>query len=335
MQAIGHKTTTQITQDNALEWLDVPEPEMMPHDLLVDVRAVAVNPVDVKVRANMPPDADYRILGYDAAGIVLQTGSDVDGFKPGDEVYYAGDITRAGSNAERQVVDARITGHKPKSLGLCPVIRASTTTAWEILQDCFGLNLQPNTATGQDSLLIIGGAGGVGSILIQLAKQLTDLQVIATASRPETIAWVEKMGADSVVNHHHSLDQELAKLNLQPRYVATLTNTREHFAAIEKLIQPRGHIAMIDDPGSLDISLLKTKALTLSWEFMFARSMHQTNDIQVQQELLNQVADYVDQGLLQATSNQLGGQLNVENLLAAHAHQESGKAIGKTVLTGL
>ena len=343
MKAIVHRQTTPLSDENALELIDAPEPELLEHDVLVDVKAVAVNPVDVKVRANMAPDGDYRILGYDAAGVVLKTGSRVSHFKPGDEVYYAGDITRAGSNAERQVVDERIVGHKPKSLNFLDAasLPLTTITAWEILQDCFGLTLQPTAShddshhQGQESLLIIGAAGGVGSILIQLAKQLTNLQVIATASRPETADWVRQMGADRVIDHHQPLNEALSQQgSVQPRYVAALTQTQQHFTAIEKLIQPLGHIAMIDDPGQLDISLLKTKALTLSWEFMFARSMYQTKDMIVQQQLLNQLAGYVDEGLIKPTTNYKAGQLTVDNLLSAHELQESAKAIGKTVLTG-
>ena len=185
------------------------------------------------------------------------------------------------------------------------------------------------------TILVIGGAGGVGSILIQLAKKLTGLTVIATASRDDTREWARKMGADHIVNHHNPLDEEIKALGISPRYVASLTHTKQHFASTIELIKPRGHIALIDDPGSLDIAAIKPKALSFSWEFMFARSMFQTDDMEAQHQLLNRVSALLDDGTLRSTVNHHGGVLNVANLRAAHELQESGKAIGKTVLDGL
>ncbi|MEM9155053.1 MAG: zinc-binding alcohol dehydrogenase family protein, partial [Cyanobacteria bacterium P01_F01_bin.33] len=311
---------------------DVPQPG--PNDLLVEVRGISVNPVDVKLRANVRPDGAPRILGFDAAGIVKEVGSDTTRFRPGDEVFYAGDITRPGTNAALHVVDERIVGRKPSSLGFAEAAGMPLTsiTAWEILFDSFGLKESEGAG---ETLLVIGGAGGVGSILIQLAKTLTSLNVIATASRDETRAWVEKMGADRVINHRNPLDEELKALAVSPRYVAALTHTDRHFEAIGKAIAPRGHIALIDDPKTLDIVPLKPKALSISWEFMFARSMFQTSDMDVQHRLLNRVADLLDNGTLIPTVNHHGGTLNVENLRRAHELQESGTAIGKTVLDGL
>jgi zinc-binding alcohol dehydrogenase family protein len=282
----------------------------------------------------MQPDGPHRILGFDAAGIVEEVGSDVTGFKPGDEVFYAGDITRPGSNAEFQVVDERIVGRKPSSLGFADAAGMPLTsiTAWEMLFDSFGL--KEGEGAGE-TLLVIGGAGGVGSILTQLAKKLTGLTVVATASRPETQAWVKKMGADHVVNHRKPLDGEMKALGLAPRYVAALTNTDQHFAAIAELVKPRGHIALIDDPKSLNILPLKPKAISVSWEFMFTRPMFQTEDIEVQRALLNQVADLLDDGTLASTVQRHGGPMSVENLRSAHELQESGSAIGKTVMDGL
>lgn len=319
--------------ENALFEFETDVAEPSPNDLLVEVRGISLNPVDVKVRANMQPDGAQRILGFDAAGIVQAVGSETTRFKPGDEVFYAGDITRPGSNAEFQLVDERIVGRKPSSLDFAEAagIPLTTITAWEILFDNFGL--KEGEGEG-DALLVIGGAGGVGSILIQLAKQLTGLEVIATASRPDTRAWVEKMGANHVVNHRNPLDEEMKALGISPRYVAALTNTDEHIASIVELIKPRGRIALIDDPQSLDIMPLKFKALTLSWEFMFTRSMFQTEDMDVQHKLLNRVADLLDDGTLISTVNQHFGTMNVENLRRAHELQESGAAIGKTVLDG-
>ncbi len=333
MKAIGYIDAGPILAENALFEFETDVAEPSPNDLLVEVRGISLNPVDVKVRANMQPDGAQRILGFDAAGIVQAVGSETTRFKPGDEVFYAGDITRPGSNAEFQLVDERIVGRKPSSLDFAEAagIPLTTITAWEILFDNFGL--KEGEGEG-DALLVIGGAGGVGSILIQLAKQLTGLEVIATASRPDTRAWVEKMGANHVVNHRNPLDEEMKALGISPRYVAALTNTDEHIASIVELIKPRGRIALIDDPQSLDIMPLKFKALTLSWEFMFTRSMFQTEDMDVQHKLLNRVADLLDDGTLISTVNQHFGTMNVENLRRAHELQESGAAIGKTVLDG-
>ncbi|MEM9450422.1 MAG: zinc-binding alcohol dehydrogenase family protein [Cyanobacteria bacterium P01_E01_bin.6] len=334
MKAIGYTDAGPISAENALIEFetDIPKPE--PNDLLVEVRGISVNPVDVKVRANAQPDGGPRILGFDAAGIVKAVGSATTRFRPGDEVFYAGDITRPGTNAQFHLVDERIVGRKPSSLDFAHAAGMPLTsiTAWEILFDSFGL--KEGEGTGE-SLLVIGGAGGVGSILIQLAKKLTGLTVIATASRDDTRAWVEKMGADDVVNHRNPLDEEMKALGITPRYVASLTQTQQHFAAIRELIKPRGHIALIDDPDALDVMSLKGKALSLSWEFMFTRSMFQTDDMDAQHNLLNRVSALLDDGTLLSTVNHHGGVLNVENLRAAHEFQESGKAIGKTVLDSL
>ena len=334
MKAIGHTKACPITAENALIELEIERPQPGARDLLVHVRGISVNPVDIKVRELMEPDGPHRILGYDAAGVVEAVGSEVTRFQPGDEVFYAGDITRPGSNAQYQLVDERITGRKPASLGFAEAAAVPLTaiTAWEILFDGFKLNEADGTG---DALLVIGGAGGVGSILIQLAKKLTDLTVIATASRPDTKAWVEKMGADHVVNHRNPLDEEMRALGVQPRYVAALTQTDKHWGAIINLIEPRGHIGMIDDPKNFDIAAIKQKALTLTWEFMFARSMFQTEDMDVQHTLLNRVSELLDNGTLISTANHHGGGMSVENLLSAHKVQESGSAIGKTVLDGL
>ncbi|MEM9543937.1 MAG: zinc-binding alcohol dehydrogenase family protein [Cyanobacteria bacterium P01_E01_bin.42] len=333
MKAIGYKDAGPIAAENALIELETDIPQPNTRDLLVEVRGISVNPVDVKVRAGMQPEGAPRILGFDAAGIVREVGSEVTKFRPGDEVFYAGDITRPGTNAAFHLVDERIAGRKPSSLGFAEAagMPLTTITAWEILFDSFGL--KEGEGAGE-SLLVIGGAGGVGSILIQLAKKLTKLNVIATASRSETRAWVEKMGADRIINHRNPLDEEMKALGISPRYVASLTYTDRHFEAIASLIKPRGHIALIDDPPSLDIVSLKPKAISVSWEFMFTRSMFQTEDMDAQHKLLNRLADLLDDGTLISTVNKHGGVLNVANLRSAHELQESGTAIGKTVLDG-
>lgn len=334
MKAIGYQNAGPISAEDALIEFEADTPKVSPNDLLIEVRGVSVNPVDVKVRATAQPEGKHRILGFDASGVVKEIGANVTRFRPGDEVFYAGDITRPGTNAELHAVDERIVGRKPASLSFTEAAGMPLTsiTAWEILFDSFGL--KEGEGKG-DALLIIGGAGGVGSMLIQLAKKLTDLTVIATASRDDTRAWVEKMGADRIINHRNPLDEEMKALSISPKYVAALTHTAQHFEAINELIEPRGHIALIDDPQSLDIALIKPKALSFSWEFMFARSMFQTKDMDEQHRLLNKVSELLDSGTLLSTVNKHGGALTVDNLRAAHEFQESGSAIGKTVLDGI
>ena len=337
MKAIGYKQTGPITEPNSLIEFEAANPELGTHDLLVEVRGVSLNPVDVKVRTRpeMGPDkGETKVIGYDAAGIVREVGSAVCNFKIGDEVFYAGDLTRPGTNSEFHAVDERIVGKKPQSLDFAEAagLPLTSITAWEILFDSFSLT--EGSGKG-DALLIIGAAGGVGSILIQLAKKLTGLTVIATASRPETVEWVKKMGADHTINHHQSLVDQIHELGLEPRYVAALNGTEEHFEAIVKLIKPRGHITLIDDPQSLDINSIKLKALSFSWEFMFTRSMFATDDIEKQHDLLNSVSELIDSGTLISTVTSNLGSLNVDNLKQAHLLQESGKVIGKNVLNGM
>jgi zinc-binding alcohol dehydrogenase family protein len=333
MKAIGYNQAGPITAPDALVEFEAEIPEVGPRDLLVEVRGIAVNPVDVKVRANMGPDKGTKVIGYDAAGIVRQVGKDVSRFRVGDEVFYAGDLTRPGTNAELHAVDERTVGKKPQTLGFAEAAGFPLTsiTAWEILFDSF--KIKEGEGKGE-TLLIIGGAGGVGSILIQLAKKLTGLTVIATASRPDTVEWVKKMGADHVINHRESLVDQVKGLGLEPRFVASLTATDQHFPAIIELIKPRGHVTLIDDPQSLEINAGKRKALTFSWEFMFTRSMFHTDDIEKQHELLNRVSVLIDNGTLISTVTGNLGKISAETLKAAHELQESGRVIGKNVLDG-
>ncbi len=333
MKAIGYDVAGPVDAPDALKAIEVPRPEVGPRDLLVEVRGISVNPVDVKLRANVQPDGGPRVLGFDAAGVVVEAGAEVAGYEVGDEVFYAGDVTRPGSNAALQAVDERIVGRKPARLDFTEAagLPLTSITAWEMLFDAF--RLTEGAHQGQ-TLLVIGGAGGVGSILIQLAKRLTGLTVIATASRPETRDWVRQMGADHVVDHRENLPEQLAALGLAPSYVAALTATDQHWPAIVELIAPRGQIALIDDPQSLDIARAKPKALSLHWEFMFTRSMFATDDMSAQRELLNRVAGMIDAGTLRSTVTEHAGQMSVDALLTAHARQESGRVIGKQVLSG-
>lgn len=331
MRAIGIR---QPGGTEVLEEITADRPSPGARDLIVEVRGISVNPVDTKIRTR-PVENGPKILGYDAAGVVVETGSDVTLFRPGDEVWYAGDATRPGTNAEFHAVDERIVGRKPASLDFAEAAGLPLTaiTAWEMLFDCLRV---PEGGGEGGSILIVGGAGGVGSILTQLARKLTKLTVIATASREDTVAWCERMGAHHVVNHHEDLVAAMKEIGAQPRYVASLTHTGQHIDAIRDLIAPRGTIALIDDPeGGIDIMPLKQKSLTVAWEFMFARPIFGTDDMDEQGKLLNRVADMIDDGTLVSTVNRDDGPLTVEALREAHAFQESGKAIGKTVMAGL
>ena len=333
IKAIGYTQNGPIDAPNALIECELKPPTLGLRDLLVAVKGISVNPVDTKVRATFPAENGTKVIGYDAAGVVKEIGSNVSLFKVGDEVFYSGDITRSGTNAELHAVDERIVGKKPQSLGFAEAAGFPLTsiTAWELLFD--SLTLKEGEGIGE-SMLIIGSAGGVGSILIQLAKQLTSLTVIATASRPDTVEWVKKMGADHVINHRESLVKQVKELGFKPRYVISLNGTEEHFSAIVELIKPRGHIAIIDSPGTLDIHSIKPKSLSFSWEFMFARSMHEAEDIEKQHELLNRVSELIDNGTLVSTVTDNLGEMSVATLTKAHIQQESGRVIGKNVLTG-
>lgn len=332
MKAVGYSRSLPVDDAAVLEDIELPRPAPGPHDLLVAVEAVSMNPVDTKVRMRQAPDSGYAVLGYDAAGRVVAVGDRVTAFKPGDEVFYAGDITRPGTNADFHLVDERIVGRKPRSLSMAEAAALPLTaiTAWELLFDSFDI---PEGGGAGDALLVMGGAGGVGSILIQLARALTKLEVIATASRPETVDWCRRMGAHHVIDHSKDWAAELDALGKRPRYVAALTQTARHFETITDVVVPRGEIGMIDDPGTLDIQRLKLKALSFHWEFMFTRPMFGTGDMDAQHRLLTRVADLVDAGTIRTTMTTNLGQMSAATLREAHRLQESGRSIGKTVLT--
>jgi zinc-binding alcohol dehydrogenase family protein len=339
MKAIAFLHPQPIEAQDSLVELDLPQPEFGPRDLLVNVRAVSVNPVDTKVRgARHQGSASHdtgkpRVLGWDAAGVVVNRGAAVSGFNVGDEVYYAGELERPGSNAEYQAVDERLLGRKPKSIGFAEAAALPLTsiTAWELLFDRFGVREGESGA----SLLVSGAAGGVGSILVQLATRLTGLTVVATASRPETVDWVTQMGAHQVIDHTKPLPAQVNSLRVPPvKYVASLTATARNFAQLVEVLAPQGKLGLIDDPETLDVVPLKRKAASLHWEFMFARSMWQTPDMPEQGRLLTRVAELVDRGELRSTQTQTFSPINVENLKKAHALAESGKSIGKVTLSG-
>lgn len=336
MKAIGYYQPQPISAETALVDLDLPMPKVGPHDLLVKVEAVSVNPVDVKLRAGATPaEGEARVLGFDAAGIVTATGPAVTRFKVGDAVFYAGAIQRPGTNAEYHAVDERIVGPKPTSLDFAEAAALPLTaiTAWELLFDRLGVPYGQKRSG--DAILIINGAGGVGSILTQIARRLTGLTVIATASRPETVEWCREMGAHHVINHRHPLDEELKKIGIpQVRYVASLTGSDQHHKAIVEALAPQGALALIDDPASFDIVPFKRKSLAVHWELMFTRPLFNTADMAEQHTILSEVSALVDAGVLRTTLTRNFGTINAVNLRKAHAAQESATAIGKTVLAG-
>ncbi|MGZ0704190.1 zinc-binding alcohol dehydrogenase family protein [Pseudomonas piscis] len=336
MKAIAYYASLPIDDAKSLQDIELPEPVAGPRDLLVEVKAISVNPVDTKVRQNVQPEGGAaKVLGWDVAGVVKAVGSDVSLFKVGDRVFYAGSIARAGGNSELHTVDERIVGHMPKSLDFAAAAALPLTaiTAWELLFERLQVNQEPSDK-GQ-SLLIVGAAGGVGSILTQLARQLTGLKVIGTASRQQTQAWVRELGAHAVVDHSQPLSAELKRIGIDSvTHVASLTQTDAHLDQLVEALAPQGKLALIDDPKSLDVTQLKRKSLSLHWEFMYTRSLFETADMQEQHVLLNRVAELIDAGTLKTTVGEHFGQINAANLRRAHALLESGKARGKIVLEG-
>lgn len=337
MRAVGYQQSLPIDQDASLMDVDLPRPEPGPRDLIVEVRAVSVNPVDTKVRMRAQAEpGGVKVLGFDAAAIVRETGKDVSLFKEGDEVFYAGAITRQGTNAEFHAVDERLVGAKPKSLTFeeAAALPLTTLTAWETLFD--RLEVKRPVMGAADAILIVGAAGGVGSIAVQLARKLTDLTVIATASRPDTQTWVKERGAHHVIDHGKPLAAQVEALGIgAPAFVFSITHTENHFAEIAKAIAPQGRFALIDDPKApLDISLLKGKSVSIHWESMFTRSTFQTADMERQHEILSEASRLVDAGTIKTTLAEVVGPINAANLRRAHALIESNRTRGKLVLSG-
>lgn len=337
MRAIGFYSNHPATSDEALVDLELPVPDVTGRDLLVEIKAISVNPVDTKVRRNQtPPAGEARILGYDAAGVVTAVGPDVTLFKPGDEVYYAGAINRPGTNAEYHLVDERIVGLKPKTLSFAEAAALPLTaiTAYEAL--FHRINVQEPVPGAARAILITGGAGGVGSIAIQLAKELTDLVVVATASRPETVAWAKSLGADHVIDHSKPLAADYAALGIgAPGYIFSVTHSSQHRLAMAEIIAPAGRICLIDDfPEGFDILAFKPKAVSLHWEMMFSRPVFQTPDMIEQHKLLTHVATLIDAGKIRTTLDTVLGPITAANLRKAHQIIESNRARGKIVLEG-
>ncbi|MNU37553.1 Zinc-type alcohol dehydrogenase-like protein [compost metagenome] len=335
MKAVAYQKAGPITSPEALVDVELETPVAEGHDLLVRVQAVSVNPVDTKIRNNVNADNNqWKTLGWDAVGVVEAIGDKVSQFKIGDEVWYAGALNRQGSNSELQLVDERIVGHKPKTLEPreAAALPLTAITAWEMLFDRLQV---PKLAPENTSILVIGGAGGVGSITIQLLKQLTNLTIITTASRAETKEWVKQLGADYVLDHRQPLTTQIKQLGLNaPLYVFSTTQTDQHLSDIVELIAPQGHFGLIDDPAQLDIKPFKSKSVSVHWEFMFTRSMYQTQDMVKQSGLLHEVAELVDAGKIKTTVSQILSPINAQNLKLAHQQIESGTTKGKIVLHG-
>jgi zinc-binding alcohol dehydrogenase family protein len=308
MKAVAYQTPGAIDREDALVDIELETPKATGRNILVKVEAVSVNPVDVKLRAVRPPfeGDDYAVLGFDAAGVVAEVGEGVENFKVGDPVFYAGSLVRKGTNSEYHLVDERIVGHKPSSIDFpaAAAMPLTSLTAWEMLFDRLQVNCP--TAQGGDTILVIGGAGGVGSITIQLLRALTDLTIIATASRPETQEWVKQCGAHHVIDHRESLPEQVAALGLgAPGFVFSTTHTDKHLEAIIELIAPQGRFGLIDDPGDLSIMPFKQKAISIHWELMFTRSLFETPDMEQQSKILNEVAGLIDQGKVTSTATEV------------------------------
>ncbi|PRH87371.1 zinc-binding alcohol dehydrogenase family protein [Labrys okinawensis] len=336
MKAIGYRTAGAIDSAKALEDIELPRPKATGRDILVEVAAISVNPVDTKVRRRASPEAgEWKILGWDAVGRVAEIGEAVTTFKPGDEVFYAGSITRPGANSQFHLVDERIVGHKPKSLSNAEAAALPLTaiTAWEMLFD--RLDIRRAVPGAANAILIVGGAGGVGSIAIQLVRALTDVTVIATASRPETQDWVRELGAHHVVDHGKPIAEQVAALGIgAPAFVFSTTETQRHLDEIVELIAPQGRFGLIDDPEALSIMGFKRKAVSIHWELMFTRAIFETPDMGEQGKLLDEVGELIDAGNIRTTLSQVLRPINAENLKQAHALIESGRAKGKIVLEG-
>lgn len=338
MKAVGLLRYLPIDNPESLLDIELPMPETMGRDLLVRIHAIAVNPIDTKVRK--PKDkveTQPKILGWDAAGEVVQVGPECSLFKVGEHVYYSGEIGRPGSNAEYQLVDERLVGRMPQSLNYeqAAALPLTAVTAWESLFDRMGIAMGKAANQGK-SILIIGGAGGVGSVAIQLSKQVAGLTVVATASRPETIAWCRELGAEHVVDHRKPLIPQLAELGLpEVDYILCNSDTDAYFDTMAELIKPQGKVCLlVDSIQPQNLTKFKMKSVALVWESMFTRSLFRTPDMDEQHRILGWVAALVEQGLIRSTLKQVLSPINAANLRAAHAQLEAGSAIGKIVLSG-
>jgi NADPH:quinone reductase len=335
MRAVASLKPSPIDDEQSLVDIEVDKPSPSGRDVLVEVRAVSVNPVDVKRRVRDDPSGKPKILGYDAAGIVVGTGPEAQLFRPGDAVFYAGSIGRPGTNAEFHLVDERIVGRKPSSLGFAEAAALPLTslTAWELMFERIGI--RRGADADRRNLLIVGGAGGVGSIAIQLARRLTGLTVIATASRPESRAWCEALGSHHVIDHSRPLQPQLEALGFASvDVILSLTASDLHLPELAQILTPQGHLGVIDDTKGFDFAAVRGKSASIHFEFMFSRSSFWTPDIARQHEILDAIADLVDAGTLRTTMKKNLGRIDAANLREAHATVEAGRTVGKIVLDG-
>ncbi|WP_338883642.1 zinc-binding alcohol dehydrogenase family protein [Xenorhabdus sp. TH1] len=336
MKAVGVVKALPAEDPESLVDRDIPDPVPGPGDLLVRVQAISVNPADYRQRRRKPDDGRFEVIGWDVAGEVVATGEKVTEFSIGDEVYYAGDLTRPGANSELHVIDAAIVGHRPRSINApsAAALPLTALTAWEALIDCMGLSLKHDA--GEKTLLIVGGAGGVGSIAIQLARLIPGLKIIATASRPESRAWCKKLGAHAVIDHFGDMKAQIQNQNLPaPDLILLLNDPDHHYPALADLIAPQGKLCcIVPFDQNPDLNLLMRKSASFLWEFMFTRSMFSTRDKARQGAILNAVATMIDNGQLTSTATQIIGKINAENLRAAHRQLEGGRTVGKLVLAG-
>ncbi|GLI07809.1 NADPH:quinone reductase [Paenibacillus tyrfis] len=335
MKAVGYYKYLPIEHPESLLDLEVPKPSPKGRDILVEVKAISVNPADPIVRAydNKVGEPPY-ILGWDVAGVVEQVGPECTLFRPGDEVFYAGSLIRPGGNSKFHVVDEQIVGRKPSTLDFANAasLPLTTITAWESLFDRLLISQSPE-ANRNKSILMIGAAGGVGSIALQLAK-LAGLTVIGTASRPESVQWVKELGADFVINHYEPFLPQLQIIGFDHvDYIFCMNNTDQHWNNMTEVIAPQGKICLIvENEAPIALGLLKSKSVTVVWETMFTRSTFQTEDIEEQHRLLNRLAELVDEGKIRTAVTERMSPINAANLKLAHAKIESGQAIGKIVL---
>ncbi len=335
MKAIGFKTSLPIIEENSFISFETETPKPTGRDLLVRIQAVSVNPVDTKIRKTAAKDQVLetpRIIGWDAVGIVEKIGNEVEFFALGDAVFYAGDLNRPGSNAEYQLVDERIVGHKPINISIAEAAAMPLTalTAWETFFDRMRITREQDSGK---SLLIIGGAGGVGSVAIQLAKKIAGLTVLATSSRKETAAWCTDHGADHIINHKDLVNEVREAGFKEVDFIADFQDINAYWDHCTELIKPQGHIASITgSPEPVALNKIKSKSVTFSWELMYTRSMFKTPDMLAQHKILDAIADLLDEGTIKSTlTNTLHG-MTVANFKEAHKILESGKAIGKTVI---
>lgn len=337
MKAVGVTRYLPIDQPESLLDVEIPKPSASGRDLLVQVQAISVNPVDTKIRA--PKDQveeTPRILGWDVAGTVVEVGKQVTNFQIGDEVFYAGSVTRAGGNSEYHLVDERIVGHKPKSLDFAAAAALPLTslTAWEAIHERLGIPEEASANSGH-TILIINAAGGVGSIATQIAKQ-AGLTVIGTASRSETSDWARAHGADHIINHHDEFVPQLQKIGISDvDYILCLNHTDQHWQHMADTIAPQGKIcSIVETEQPIDLEALKNKSATFVWEFMFTRSMYETDDMSEQGVILNRIATQIDEGKLRKTETKRLHPINAAQLQEAHRLLEAGDMIGKLVLEG-